>query len=186
MSAVSIWEKFLGTDWERYSQASSKITCVVCALVGLLSILFGFNIGVGLWSIFSALLLAVWEFPSLFAMVPNFERLKDTLLESFKLEEMRALLYFGLSIFCFFGSLCVISGLALLVSACLQGFSAVNRRVDTMDRGAEGSHDAAAGSYSSPASVPYQQRSANNAFVNSSDDTPKMNNSSQMTSLLPK
>jgi hypothetical protein len=201
MSAVSVWEQFLGTDWERYATVSSRITCGICAVVGVLSILFNFNIGIGFWSIFSALILAIWEFPTLFAMVPNFDKFKEILMENFffKLDEMRGLLYFGLSIFCFFGSLCVISGLALLVSACLLGFAAVNRRVDALDGMSEsessGSGMGMGGMGMDSTSVPYQQRSANNAFVNSSDDVNNMNtpgkvysngSNSPMSSLLPR
>ena len=139
MSTISAWEHFLGTDWERYSQISSKATCIGCAAVGVMAILFGDGFFIGLWILFSAAILAVFDFPFVFVAVPNFERIKEFMSENLflKLDEVKAVLYFFLSLGCFMHkSIVLFAGLGLMLTAILMAFSAVNRRVEAMDQSA--------------------------------------------------
>ena len=94
---------------------------------------------IGLWILMSATLMAVFEYPQIFAMVPNIERIKEFLLESMlmKLDEVRSIIYFFLSLFCFMqASITLFAGFALLITSILLLFSAINKRVDAMDQNA--------------------------------------------------
>jgi hypothetical protein len=139
--SISVWEHFLGTDWERYAQASSKVTCVVCAVIGVMTVMFT-SFLIGLWILVSAALIAVFEFPLVFVAVPNIDYIREFMLENmmFKLDEVKAVAYFALSLFCFMlPSITIFAGLALMMTAILLAFSAVNRRVDAMDQGPDSS-----------------------------------------------
>ena len=155
MSSIGLWEQFLGVNWQRYSEVGSTIACITCAGVGVLSLLVGFHVGVAVWTILIALLLAVWEFPIIFSCVPNFEAGKEFLLErgKLKLEETRAALYIVLSILTFpHSALSMLSGVALMIAGVMMGFAAINRRAD------EGSYEevGASSSTSGGASGGYQ------------------------------
>lgn len=133
MSGISLWENFVGTDWARYSAISSKVSCVICVMVSLIYFIFGLGLGTGIFSTICALMLAVWEFPFVFALIPGFEQANQFLLDRvlIKYEETKSGLCFILCIFCFyFSSLSIVEGVCLLMSSILYGFAAVNRHVD--------------------------------------------------------
>ena len=137
--SISVWEHFLGTDWERYSQISTKATCVGCAGIGIITIMFNYGFLIGVWILFASVFLAMLEFPGVFVFVPNFDRYREFLLETLllKLDEVKAIACFSFSLFCFMSaSITVLAGLALMASAVLLAFSAVNRRVDAADQSA--------------------------------------------------
>lgn len=135
----SAWESFLGTDWVRYSQIATKATCIACAVVGILTIVSNVGFLVGLWILSASVFLAILEFPQVFAFVPNIDGYREFLLESLlmKLDEVKAIACFSFSLFCFMtASITVFAGLALMATAVLLAFAAVNRRVDAADQAA--------------------------------------------------
>lgn len=148
--STSVWEHFLGIDWERYSQIASKGTCVGCFGIGILTIVSNYGFLLGLWVLFAGLFLAIIEFPGVFSFIPNFEGYQNFFLETLllKLDEVKAIACFSLSLFCFRGSaLPLMAGLALLLTAILLAFSAINKRADEatrneagQDHGAHSSH----------------------------------------------
>jgi hypothetical protein len=92
-----------------------------------------------------------------------------------KLDEVKAIACFALSLFCFMRvSLSVLAGLGLLATAILLAFSAVNKRVDAADRSAaQGAIPASFISVSDPQTAfsggnkfQYQQVSANEGAIN--------------------
>lgn len=135
--SVSAWDNFLGTDWARYSQVAMKGTCVGCAVIGILTIMSNVGFLVGLWILWASAFLAILEFPNVFVFVPNFDQYREFLMESLllKLDEVKAIACFSFSLFCFMtASITVFAGLALMATAVLLAFAAVNRRVDAADR----------------------------------------------------
>lgn len=158
MSSLTLYEQFVGINWARYSQVASKITCVCCAVIPVISFFFGFSV-VELLTLFCKALfcyhyhesishghviyqysvgsiLAIWEYPSVYILIPEFERIKGFTLDNLymKLEESKAVLYFLMSIICLsYTSLCIIPGICLLLSSILMAFAAINRRVDSLD-----------------------------------------------------
>mmetsp|Transcript_43887 Transcript_43887/g.87212 ORF Transcript_43887/g.87212 Transcript_43887/m.87212 type:complete len:196 (-) Transcript_43887:133-720(-) len=137
--SVSAWENFLGTDWQRYSQIAVKASCVGCAAIGVMAIMFNAGILIGLWILWASVFLAILEYPNLFVFVPNFDSYREFMLERLllKLDEVKAIACFSFSLFCFMNtSITVIAGLGLMVTAVLLAFAAVNRRVDAADEAA--------------------------------------------------
>lgn len=136
MSSISTWEHFLANDWQRYASVASWITCLVCGGLGVASVLFSFGAVKGLYCIFVALVLAIWEFPFIYVCIPNFDKFGKFLQEQcyLKYEEAKAVLYVVLSIATFAGlHLVNLAGVALLLTAALMTFAAINRRADQRD-----------------------------------------------------
>lgn len=134
--SLSFYDQFTGNDWQRYSLISSKITCIGCIGIGIIALFTGSGILISLWTILSGLLIAVWEYPIIFRMVPNFDSFKEHLMKKLFLqyEEARAVLLIILSSVCFINTtICLICGLMLIVTAILYGFAAINRRSDEQD-----------------------------------------------------
>ena len=130
---ADLFEQFTGNDWARYAAVVSKATCVASIGVAIVSMVFQFSFLIGFWTLFSGLVLAIWEFPFIFVLIPNFEKAKTFLMEDFKLkyEESKALLYFMLSIFCYWYSTpCMAAGILLDISSILFVCAAINRRTD--------------------------------------------------------
>jgi hypothetical protein len=137
--SVSAWDNFLGTDWTRYSQIATKATCVGCGVIGVLTIMSQVGFLLGVWILCASVFLAVLEYPNVFVFVPNFDRHREFLTENLlmKLDEVKAIACFSFSLFCFMSpSITILAGLALMGTAVLLAFSAVNRRVDAADHAA--------------------------------------------------
>lgn len=140
--SASAWEHFLGTDWERYAKVATKATCIGCAGIGVITIMFNYGFLIGLWILWAALFLAILEFPGLFSFIPSMESYREFMMESLllKLDEVKAIACFSFSLFCFMSSsITIFAGLALMATSILLAFSAVNRRVDAADQSAAGS-----------------------------------------------
>ncbi len=134
--SISAYESFLGYDWVRYSGIASKVTCTSCGIIGFLTIFFGFSLLYGLWSIFAAVVMAVWEFPWIFCCIPKFDQVQTFLNDKLqlKLEEVKAVVCILLSVLCFMSkSITVISGILLVLTGILYIFAAINRRQDQRD-----------------------------------------------------
>lgn len=141
--SVSAWDHFLGTDWERYAKVATKATCIGCAGIGVLTIMFNYGFLIGMWILGAAVFLAILEFPGVFAFAPSVESYREFMMESLllKLDEVKAIACFSLSLFCFMSrSISILAGLALMATSVLLAFSAVNRRVDAADQSAAAGH----------------------------------------------
>lgn len=174
--SISAWDHFLGIDWERISQISSKGTCVGCVGVGVMHFVFNQGFGMGLWILLSGLVLAVLEFPGVFIFIPGFDGYREYMLERMlmKQDEVKALMCFLFSILCFRGTaLAMLAGLALLLTAIFFGFSAVNKRVDASDRA-----EAEPGQHSAFVNL-HAPMSSNNFNSNASKYQPVPSNSSE-------
>lgn len=139
--SISWYEEFIGHDWERYSKLSSKATCCAAVALGAISIFLGFSMAVSVWTLLSGVLIAIWEFPFIFYLIPNFEAGKTFLMETvnLKYEEARAILFCGLAIFTMMKSTpCMVVGMMLVVSAVLLVFASINRRADAAAAAAGG------------------------------------------------
>ncbi len=132
----SLYENFVGNDWARYSALASKVSCVGSVVIGVISILLGFSFLIGFWTLFCGLLLAIWEFPSVFRCIPRFDEVENFLMEKcrLKFEETKAGLYVALSIICYWWMTpCMAAGMLLDLTGLLFAFAAINRRVDEAD-----------------------------------------------------
>jgi len=141
-SHITFLEEFVGNDWSKYSKIASKATCILCCVVGVMTILFS-NALVGLWTVLCSMVLAIWEFPRIYVFVSNFEQIKEYVEENLKCkyDEFRACLFFFISLFCFVDStMCILAGLALIATSVLLVFAAINRKVDEYDMGASGQY----------------------------------------------
>jgi len=160
-SHITLLEEFAGNDWNKYSKIASKFTCLFCGFVGAVTALFS-NVLVGVWTVLCALVLAIWEFPRIFIFVSNFEQVKEYLEENLKCkyDEFKACLFFIISLFCFVDStICILAGLALIITSVLHIFAAINRKVDEYDMESIAGH----GGYqfqdlSTPEQYPLQQQ----------------------------
>lgn len=131
--SISWYEEFIGHDWERYSKLSCKATCVAAVALGAISIFLGFSVAVAVWTLLTGVIIAIWEFPFVFYLIPNFDAAKTFLLETvnLKYEEARAALFCGLAIFTMMKSTpCIVVGMMLVISAILLVFASINRRAD--------------------------------------------------------
>eukprot|EP01038_Epipyxis_sp_PR26KG_P009174 gene9174-12372_t len=134
--SITLYEKFTGTDWNRYAKTAARVSCISSFAIAILSLLFGYSVLIGIWTICVGVVLSIWEFPIIFTCITSFEQIKELLTEKLylKYEEAKVLLYFSLSIFCYFySSLCIIAGLILDITAVLFIFAAINRRADAAD-----------------------------------------------------
>ena len=133
---ISLYEHFVGYDWERYAAVSGKITAVSCIGLGLMSIVFGLNLMIGIWTLIVGVLVTVWEMPQLVACIPQCEASRKLAEENLKISNpmIKALVLSLLSVLCYFrGTLCLIAGVVLDLSAVLNVFAAINRRADAFD-----------------------------------------------------
>lgn len=130
---ASYYEVFTGQNWGGASENGGRLACAACLVVGCASLALGYNVGVGLWTLFVGLLIAVWEVPLIYVLIPRCEDLRVSLVEQAFLKKplARAALYVALSILCYTkGTLCVLAGLFLDMSALLYIFAFVNRLDD--------------------------------------------------------
>ena len=131
---ISWIDEFVGIDWERYSQVSGSLCCVVSFGFGAFCLLFSHDASLVFFSLFGSLVISIWEYPVIFACVPRFENFRTALMENYYLQyqETKAiiLLFFGI---CLFHGLGILLSLFLIMSAISYGFAAVNRRYDAED-----------------------------------------------------
>jgi len=133
---ASFYEQFTGQDWERGSLVFGKVTCAGCFSVSIASMALGFNVGVGIWTLFVSLLIATWEIPIVYSCIPRCDEVRKTAEETAYLKKplTRSILYILLSILCFTNkTLCIAAGILLLLSSILYIFSAINARADAID-----------------------------------------------------
>lgn len=130
---ASYYELFTGENWAGASENGGKLACGACLVVGISSLVFGYNVGIGIWTLFVGLLIAVWEVPLVYVLIPRCEDLRVSIVEraGLRLPLPRAVLYVALSILCYSkATLCIIAGLFLDISALLYIFAFVNRMDD--------------------------------------------------------
>jgi hypothetical protein len=133
---ITPYEYFIGYDWERYASIMNKIAAVSCFALGLISVLFGFNLIVGIWTLLVGVLVTIWEMPQLVSCIPQCEASRKLAEEYFRISNptIKAMVLSLLSVFCYFrGTLCIIAGVVLDVTAVLNVFAAINRRADAFD-----------------------------------------------------
>jgi hypothetical protein len=133
---ITWYDSFVGNDWARYANVLGKVSCVTAVAVSIISFIFGFAILSAIWTLFTALILAIWEFPFVYFCIPNIQRFKDFLNEKayLKFEEARAVLLILLSTYCFVSvSPCIAAGLLYIFNAVILIFAAINRREDAAD-----------------------------------------------------
>ena len=95
-------------------------------------------------------LVTVWEMPQLVACIPQCEATRRLAEEHIHISNpmMKALVLSLLSIFCYFqGTICIVAGSIVDMTALLNVFAAINRRADAFDVSAlttddESYHDA--------------------------------------------
>lgn len=134
--SLSLYERFLGYDWVRFSGIASKGTCLGAAAIGLISILLLGKILTGFLSIFIALVMAVWEFPWIYYCIPKSDMALKLLDEKVYLqrEEVKATICIILSILTYISlSFATLTGLLLDVTALLFIFAAINKIQDRRD-----------------------------------------------------
>jgi hypothetical protein len=138
MVAVSFYEQFVGTDWERIAAITSQISAGTCITVGILSMFSGFNVWIGLYTMTVGLILSIWELPVIYSCVPRCGEFQAIALEQLymKVPSTKGAVYILLSIVCFLQhTICVVAGLALLFSGILNEFAAYNRHADSVELG---------------------------------------------------
>jgi hypothetical protein len=134
--SLSLYERFLGYDWVRFSGIASKGTCLGAAVIGLVSVLVLGSIWTGILSIFIALVMAVWEFPWIYYCIPKSDMALKLLDEKVYLqrEEVKATICIILSILTYISlSFATLTGLLLDVTALLFIFAAINKIQDRRD-----------------------------------------------------
>mmetsp|Transcript_26279 Transcript_26279/g.26532 ORF Transcript_26279/g.26532 Transcript_26279/m.26532 type:complete len:157 (-) Transcript_26279:184-654(-) len=133
---IGFMEKFTGVDWAKYAAIAGKFTALASIALSLVSLVFGFYIGVGIWTLIVGLFLAIWEFPVIYFFCPGFDKISTFFLETLfiKIFIVRAILYFVLSGFMYpTPSPCIAVGMCLNITGILLIFAQINHWHDQKD-----------------------------------------------------
>eukprot|EP01041_Mallomonas_annulata_P011049 gene11049-23104_t len=135
---IGYHEQFTGTDWEKYSGVAGKITTIACFTISVISMIMKYNVGTGIWTLLVGLVIAIWEIPTIYYCIPNFDKAKEVCLETLRLKHpsLRGILYILLSIMCFTNKTpCIAVGILLILTSILYAFTAYNAYHDSNDPG---------------------------------------------------
>lgn len=130
---ISLYEEFVGIDWQHYSNIAGRVAVLSCFLFGLLDIFFRLSGLTALWCLFAGYILSIWEFPSLYTLIPKFNEVHDFVINSLQLKysEGKAIVCLVLGVFCFTHiGFVLLAGIILLITTILYIFAAINRRAD--------------------------------------------------------
>jgi hypothetical protein len=138
--AISLYDELLGYDWVRYAKTASRVCCLACLLIGLLSFVLSFSWPYAFAAVLMSIILAIWEFPFVFVCIPQFEDFQSFVLQTLMLEreEAKAVLYFFFAVLCFLHkSINMLLGLLFLVTATVMVLAVMNKRADSFDGAAQ-------------------------------------------------
>ena len=60
----------------RYAAVGGKFTAFFCIVISIMSMFLGFNVGIGIYTLFIGMVLLIWEFPTCYYIIPKVNGLK--------------------------------------------------------------------------------------------------------------
>ena len=133
--AIGCWEKFTGTNWERYANLLGGATGCLLIFFAIMTWLFKYNAGIGAYTFFVGLFVLFFETPVVSWIGPLgkcIEACNETLY--YKQPAFRAIIYIVLSILMLvYKTPCIGGGLFLLFTAILKFFAQANVVSDAAD-----------------------------------------------------
>lgn len=134
--AIGCWEKFTGTNWERYADLCGGLTAVLLIFFSIMTWLFKYNTGVGVYTFFVGLFVLFFETPIL-SWIGPLGKCRDSCNEGlyYKQPGFRAIVYIVLSILTLaYKTPCIGGGIFLLFTAILKLFAQANVVSDAADQ----------------------------------------------------
>ena len=130
--AIGCWESFTGHNWERYANISGQLTSVLVIFFAIMTWLFKYNIGVGVYTFFFGLFMLWLETPLVDWIGPCF-KCKTSFVEFLFLKNpaVRGVVFICASILMFmYHTPCIGAGIFLIFTALLKFFAQCNATSD--------------------------------------------------------
>lgn len=129
-------EQFFAVEWDQYSILAGKISTLICIAVSTISIVFGFSVLVGIWTLFCGLSIAVYELPLIYIMIPECDNIRTISTNLLHLENsyIKGGIFLFLAIPCYLDStLCIAAGVILTTTGLMFIFAGITIKGDVSD-----------------------------------------------------
>ena len=133
--AIGCWEKFTGTNWERYSNVFGGITSFLVIFFAIMTWIFKYNAGVGAYTFFIGFFVMFFETPVV-SWIGPLGNCRDFCNKVLFMEHpaVRGIVYIAVSILMFmYKTPCIAAGICLLITSILKFFAQCNVAADAED-----------------------------------------------------